>query len=449
MKIHRELEERLLLAVDQAVDPEALRQDLDRFLPNATIVLSERVETARILRRGSNFRIEFGRAFFERELGEPQDLLFVFLHECFHHVLGHLSGRKEPRDPLRRQAENIAADILVNRALCERFFPRGVGLLERLYEPSHPVAVLLRPPQHGPSQRPPAGFRRPIEKAGFSPKVIEKSWAVMQLGWFGRTPFQGLIEHVLDLLRLLGRSVTVLLLGDHSQRGQVSGLPWDEMGEPGPPGFSEALEEEELEEPVRPAVHLGVAQAVRAALDLDPNNPRRSTLCTPITSPLFGPGRRDYPFLAMGYWPTLFHGPRIEQATEDQRARVYVDVSGSFDAYIPQVYGFLLALADEVGPSVYLFSNQVAEVSIAEMAKGVRRTTRGTDFDCVVEHALQHRFRRIVVITDGIGDLSDANRAAFVSSGASLYLVLLEFPPEAAEHLSPLFGLARGVWQLG
>lgn len=447
MTVHKDIEARIIQAIQASSDPAALEADLDQFLPNATITVSDRVETARISRRGTQVRIEFGRAFLERELGAPEDLLFVLLHECFHHVLGHLSrprGRHRP-DPVRREAENIAADILVNRAVCELFFPRGVGLLRRLYDERDPVGVLLRPPEDGDREPAWRRFWARLRTEGFDDRVVRKAWWIRVQGWFGNIPFEFLTHEVVGLLKRLGCRAPLVFLGDHSRRNRVTGLPWDVEGADATRG--DAIEEDLVPDDVEPIHDQRVARAVRAALDHDPSNPRRAVVHTPITSPCYGPGRRDYPFLAMGFWPALFHGPRLDRALDEQRARVYVDVSGSFESQQARVFGFLLALADEVGPTVFQFSNRVEEISIREIAEGVRRTTGGTDFDCVLRHALERRFRRIVVITDGIGDLDEANAEAFRVSGASLYLVLIE----RAEHfadLCPLRDLARQVWEL-
>ncbi len=449
MTVDHVLDRRLVEAVQTATDPDALQQDLDRFLPNASIAVSDKVETARISKAGDRYRIEFGRAFLERELRAPADLLFVFLHECFHHVLGHLDGPRRPRGPLRRLADNIAADILVNRAVCERFFPKGVGLLRRLYSDADPVAVLLRPPPREQPGRARAWrrFRLRLREAGFGDAVARRAWGIRCAAWDGDVPFPRLAQEVLDLLKRLGVRPCLVFLGDHSRRSPVPGLPWDaEDGGQGA-GFGDEVEENELPEVVVPERSIPVALAVRAALDRDPNSPRSTPARTPVSSPCFGPGRRDYPFLALGFWPTLYHGPRHDRSDEDLRARVYVDVSGSFRRVQARVFGFLLALADEVGPSVFQFSNQVEEVSIRDIARGIRRTTHGTDFDCVVRHALEHRFRRIVVLTDGFGDLEDANAEAFRASGASLYLVLIDQDPVLGRQ-GPLADLARQVWEL-
>jgi hypothetical protein len=133
---------------------------------------------------------------------------------------------------------------------------------------------------------------------------------------------------------------------------------------------------------------------------------------------------------------------------DEQRAHLYIDVSGSVNPWIGRFYGLVLALGDEIGSPVHLFSNQVLDMTLDDLARGRVRTTGGTDFDCVVTHALERGYRRIVVVTDGIGDLDSANAEAFRASGASLYLLLMGTGIDVADTVTPLFALARQTWEL-
>ena len=92
-------------------------------------------------------RLAINPHFTKRYVKEPQDALFVFLHELAHQenrelldvaVLG--------RDEGERFVFNLASDMLINRRLERAFFPGGVGILERLYPPdTFPSALLASP----------------------------------------------------------------------------------------------------------------------------------------------------------------------------------------------------------------------------------------------------------------------------------------------------------------
>ena len=92
MSTREELEARILEAVRGCAQPDQLQADLDLFLPQCSLAVSSKVPTACIRRSGGRYRIEFGDAFLRDSLQDDRDLLFVLLHEAFHHVLGHLVG---------------------------------------------------------------------------------------------------------------------------------------------------------------------------------------------------------------------------------------------------------------------------------------------------------------------------------------------------------------------
>lgn len=442
-----DLEARILAAVEASADPERLRQDLELFLPVCTMGVSRAVETACIRRAGGRCRIEFGEAFLRDQLADGRDLLFVLLHEAFHHVLGHLVALPPwLRSPRMRDVANVAADMLVNRAVCTRFFPGGVPLLARMYDRSSIVGTLLLPPRRDAAGTGPE-VRSALLRAGWPSECVWAAWLAYRAAWFEEVPFEALAGRVLDLFRRAACACDVTFLGDHRpDRPRPPGLPWSGDEEGCGAGHGDRLEEEEVDEPVEPALSPELAAAVRRALTEDPNHPRRRATRAPTTSPIYAPGRSDWLPLALGFWPALFHGDRFDTADDDQCAHVYVDVSGSFDRHLARVYGLLLGLADEVGRVVHQFSNQVADATLDELARGVKRTTGGTDFDCVFEHASERRYRRIVIVTDGLGELESGLAEAFTASGASLYLVLQGTDEASARVWSPLPALARGVW---
>jgi len=463
---------RLRAAMSATDRPQEALFALEEFLPEATLSVREDVDTARIVRARERYRIEFGRDFLDRELVAPKDLAFVFLHEVYHHVLGHLAALPPQfREPAWRPIVNLAADMMVNRAVLQRYFAGAVPLLERLYRPDRFPECLLLPPAAyglsrgviGPDTR--AGRRslrrmdralaEGLDRAGLPRPIQQAAGRVYRAAWFEEVPFDRLLGLVADLLRqgLVLVMAWPQFLGNHDpDAAPCDGLPWSERSDPTGESSEGArlddLEERDLDEEIEPALSPVLAQAIRMALVDDPNHPRRRFGAVQQPGVLFAPGRSDWLSLARGLWPAMFHGTTFGVTEEDQRAHLYVDVSGSVDAWIGRIYGLVLALGDEVGSAVHLFSNEVLDRSLDDLARGRVTTTGGTDFDCVIRHALAHGYRRIVVVTDGIGDLEPANADAFRASGASLYLVLIRFGAGRVHDFSPLYALARNVWEL-
>lgn len=397
----------------------------------------------------------------------------MFLHEVYHHVMGHLASLPPAfRTPAWELVANLAVDMMVNRAVTQRYFAGGAPLLERLYRPDRfPEWVLLPPATYGlsPAVAAPPGTRaapstrrdmhralaQGLYQASLKPRLQEAAVRVYRSAWLEEVPFDRLLGLVADLLRRVNcpSCSRLLFLGNHDPGAERCGrLPWPATGgddeATSQPGYSEDLEDQDLDEDVEPALSPALAQAVRMALVDDPNHPRWRFGRSPQPGVPFAPGRSDWVVLARGQWPALFHGAAFGSTDDEQRAHLYIDVSGSVHAWIGRLYGLVLALGDEIGSPVHLFSNQVLDLTLEDLARGRVKTTGGTDFDCVVFHALAQGYRRIVVVSVGLGDLEPANAEAFRASGASLFLVLMGMGLRMVGDFSPLLSLARKVWEL-
>ncbi len=123
---------------------------------------------------------------------------------------------------------------------------------------------------------------------------------------------------------------------------------------------------------------------------------------------------------------------------------VYLDVSGSMNGVKDALYGAILDCKDFVHPTVHLFSTGVADVSLADVRKGLVRSTGGTDFACIAEHLDKNSIRRACMITDG-----------WVGKPTGRYLKTLARTKLAVAYLGDavntddLAGLANHVAHLG
>jgi len=423
---------------------------------------SKEVETACIRRSGERFVILFSSAFAKEHLKEPADALFVLLHEIYHKVNGdlHRDSIKE-EGPIGRQVANIVADARINASLCKRFFPEGPLLLEDFYGNSGFPGVLLLSPQ---------GLHRLHGGVGTAPE-----WPDLVRPW-GRQPLRSLMERTLQGMDLGAKAAVemaawyldawtrdasfqnlfdrlrphfasepeVRLLGDHDgERVSLPGLDkllGMEGLEGGPGGEGE---DDEVEVAAIPRIPAKLLAAVARALAPDPTHPRDALAFFPDRSVVCRPGRRDLFMMALGHTPLFYNQPVYCRGEEDHRVHLYIDVSASTTRLQPFLYGLALHLGDLIGEPAYLFSNQVWEVSLGDLSRGTVRTTRGTDFDCVVQHAAKNRFSKILIVTDGMADLEEKNQALLSSAGIQIYLMLTE----SFGHC-PLAPLAREIWNL-
>jgi len=128
---------------------------------------------------------------------------------------------------------------------------------------------------------------------------------------------------------------------------------------------------------------------------------------------------------ACGHVPLLYWRPAARRGDRSGRARVYLDVSGSMNPYVPLLYGALVALRTYVEPEVLLFSTKVVPIAMADLTKGHVTTTGGTDITCVFDHVLKGGVARALVITDGyVGPPAPAQADAIRRARADIRVVL-------------------------
>jgi hypothetical protein len=261
--------------------------------------------------------------------------------------------------------------------------------------------------------------------------------------WLGRTSFQNLFDR---LRPHFAREPEVLFLGDHKGKGDGRPLPGLEgiLGEEGVLGGHGGESKDEQIEPVPAArVSQRLVAAVALALAPDPAHPRDVRAFFPDRSVVCRPGRRELFLMASGHWPLFYSQPVFSQGEEEHRVHFYIDVSASTKRLQPFLYSMALHLGDLIGQPAYLFSNEVSEVSLSDLSRGLVRTTHGTDFDCVVKHAVENRFAKILLVTDGMAEIEPANKELIRARGIQIYLMMTEDYEDC-----PLLPLARQTWNL-
>ena len=100
------------------------------------------------------------------------------------------------------------------------------------------------------------------------------------------------------------------------------------------------------------------------------------------------PNKRDMVMMGTDIYLMYYHNMIHKPHNERQGAvNVYLDVSGSFEMYLPEVVGILSNMKRDIN-KMYLFSNSVVETDMETLSKGKFDTTYGTDFDCII-HSIQ------------------------------------------------------------
>ena len=122
------------------------------------------------------------------------------------------------------------------------------------------------------------------------------------------------------------------------------------------------------------------------------------------------PSKADLAQVAVGRIPIFWHNKQISKETSDKGCGIYLDVSGSLIQKVPSIIGLLRKVKGKI-TLIYTFSTEVHEQTITELLAGKVKSTGGTDFDCIAEHAIEKKHSKFIVITDGYAGLSAKNHA--------------------------------------
>ena len=402
----------------------------------ARLEANEAAGTARIGMAGSGqVRIEVSPSFLRRHVRSDGDALFLLLHELMHRLRGDFCRRSSDGE-LSADALNVALDLLVNAHLLRFAFAEPPAILGSLYSADRFPQNLLLPPSlmarrcrrrdgrwarfdrpHGELVRT-YGGRRGASRCRLVELVegqLRRSGApdpgrladLYLRGWLTDVPRSVWIDEAASMLAnefpslraLLSR---VVVLGDH-EAGKLLGSVADVFGSGWPSGRGERVAEEVLGriESVEERVFF---EAVRRAVCRDERTPTSRLGSIPSPAPVGEVGRREAMFLASG-WRRCSTGRRRWGEESSERVHVYLDVSVDL-GLAAVVLRADDAAGDRIGSPVYLFSNVVEPVTLAELSAAFRER-RGTDFDCVLSHALERDFRRILVVADGAAELND------------------------------------------
>lgn len=121
------------------------------------------------------------------------------------------------------------------------------------------------------------------------------------------------------------------------------------------------------------------------------------------------PTTNELVMVAAGYTPVLWKNKKNFEGKKNKNIAVYLDVSGSTASYLPTILGVITTLRQNI-KTVFCFSNEVHAHSIAELSSGQYTSTGGTDFDCIIGHAVENEIDKMIIFTDGDAYISEENK---------------------------------------
>jgi hypothetical protein len=394
-------------------------------------------------------------------------LTFLLLHELHHVILGHT--RLYPR---AGRIENLAFDIVINALLARSLpHPRDHALLTDFYNADELPAALLRPvvgwvaPSPSPSPLIESRFAQTSMGVNFLhvPKIPVIPWAnraprrlvkaYKDLYWGDGCTYSELIDALRQLIRQDDQSLAAIpLLGDHSpeDEGASSSGNLESRSEtlfdavrkivadwPPPPIPSAGQSWGDILKPQtclpvqtpRGQLRRAIQAIARKGTGAVGTSPRDTAVHIETAIPRLT--RRGVVARAIGRTPFL--NPDVIDIKRGrlthEPVHVYLDVSGSVDGLIGALFGAVVDAGSAVHPVIHQFSTEVSDVTLAELRRGVCRTTGGTSIECVANHMIRHKVKRALIVTDGYvgtpgatGDawMKSSRIAVAVTPGASL-----------------------------
>jgi hypothetical protein len=447
------------------------------------------IDTAAIGRISGKLVILYNGDFVYTFASTPLDFAAVLLHEVMHELLGHLSFEDYIGN---RDLWNIAQDAIINQALfslnvsvhrsssgsnrptASKPNPSTGFHITRLFETIYPLEGLfsiLRPPS-------------PLSRIRTHEKVADETMENIRKHIYpileGRSGPSQVTEH--DLYKILSgnlcqedyKNITIIgvLKSEQSDKDQGSeeksrsnkeAKDFEESANGASdkssafkPGVGEVWNDfilegvcEEISKQSKSAGRGEKELASRvitklktrnknleAAFDQALLNGTKSKIAAYMgNSPRLGRSvvigadmsRTDLLKLASGYWPIFFSKNIIKE--KRGKAHVYIDVSGSVNSYLQWMYGCINEVEKNTETILHIFSNKVYDITKEDFMKGLVRTTGGTDFDCVVENALQIHEKtgdnKFIIFTDGYGSITRENENRIIQNKLTFIGALL------------------------
>jgi len=371
--------------------------------------------------------IYYNPEFWKKEINTPNKVVEAIVHELLHKVFGDFTRSMD-------EIENIAGDIIINYTIFKMF--GHADLFTTMYKKKM-WQGLLRPGSYASVKN--TKFRKLYEMVWGSYDGYVDSNYVNYQG--GRPSIEHLEENksiaqvyfALKILMDKQRMGKYILIGSHNNKQNKNKKDSDDENKIKQELDMDINEKGKLAKEILKHVSdkAGyndtllnmIVRAIRAECSLKQTLLQDFSISNNINSiksyysvstqirSVFPrcPSRRDMAMLAAGT-PPIFWTNEMKKEEMSKRGIVfYVDVSGSMHEVLPEVIG-ILSNFKSVMRTVYQFSNDIYKTSLNDLSAGKIKSTDGTDFNCIIDHAIDNKFEKIVIFTDGYADADQNHR---------------------------------------
>jgi len=340
----------------------------------------------------------------------------VLCHEFLHILLCHTED-KRPLTPAR----HLAFDAVINAIIHRTFGPSFSSMMGKYYAEVDDIRRILRPMNDE--------ELRSSEKFWKTLPDWVRAWQALYGGRLVADDIEALAEMLQKTARNQTREGTSRFVLAPGGLDSIDGClgNHEDLGRPLPGELQEALDQSLREmngsgvwrAPKSRGVGTNPYEALFVAKDVPMRRWRNRTLellkrhlephrgsrvredapheyVLPVLSP------RDRRAFIRTLW-TPFIPEAAWSATAPKRAataNVYLDVSGSMNAEMPQIIALLARLSRYIRRPFWVFSDCVAP-AVIRRGQLVASTTGGTSMACVLRHVAETRPASAIVVTDG------------------------------------------------
>lgn len=392
--------------------------------------------------------VYINKDFWRKNVKTKIDAKIVLIHELFHAILGDHLKMDEKMNEYEHHIANISMDMRINAAIVETFLSNHFEwrncVLTKMY-PQSGVMGLLRP---GSSYGTRSKFRL----------LYSSLYATASYSRYEEYSDEAKIKNIFKNEESLRAALKILLpkpkfikpkavfIGYHGnpeegegdeEKSQDSSSNNGDKESQAFEGMSDDLKDEvrqaiigELSENIGNLPGIGrhaienMVNVLKSSRSLNMKALERYSCSAKInrmkaffsrprrTSSVFPekPSHRDMSLLAAGHIPVLWRNHKESQSTINKNVAIYLDVSGSVTSQLPKILGVIAAMRQNIN-TIFCFSNEVHKHTIAELSAGKYTSTGGTDFDCIIEHAVENSIDKMIVFTDGYAHCNRGNMA--------------------------------------
>ncbi|MCS7212814.1 MAG: hypothetical protein NZ927_01105 [Candidatus Calescibacterium sp.] len=381
------------------------------------IVENSDIQTARIFIRGSylsplssKVTIEFSPKFYSVYIKTKEDILFLLSHEILHYILGHTTESPVYDSRYGRYVTNLAEDIIINQIIYREFGDTAKNLnVTDIYRKNRneegkilcPASLFLPPSEWSDEKNEKCReLQEMIKSNNINLERILKH--IQQHNPGDLTIIEELVEASQIDKEILEHVIKYVSENIESRICKISGNDITNSAR----GL--ATIKQKLVELIK---EISIEEYGKI-----------EDICQRGVGVLPYHGRKDFVFLSTDIPPVIYSSNYLFD--EGRSFRVYMDVSGSFYSHLPALFYLLESIRDWIAFPIYGFSTQVFPITKKDLSERKFMTTLGTDFDCVAEHILKNRFDKVILVTDGLGNISNKNIKALVSRCKILTLLV-------------------------